>query len=98
MYLDVFKKMQPLKFFIIFLIDCFQGFYAVSNLAKHLWERHRKHEDGFEDYVCIYCGRNATDKKEMQLHLAIKHPDELAYTCLRILKDAHKVSGKFQNL
>uniref|UniRef100_A0A1A9ZJA2 C2H2-type domain-containing protein n=1 Tax=Glossina pallidipes TaxID=7398 RepID=A0A1A9ZJA2_GLOPL len=63
---------------------CTESFYGSIHLKRHVNDAHQVYSFNLNDlktYSCIYCETSGTDQKNIQIHLAVNHPDELPFMC-----------------
>lgn len=72
--------------------DCSTSFYAVYSIKSHIQMEHpltfkKLDFTVFPELVCLHCTAQFYDKDIMRMHMAIHHPDEIAYVTERKLRD-----------
>uniref|UniRef100_A0A1B0FQA3 C2H2-type domain-containing protein n=1 Tax=Glossina morsitans morsitans TaxID=37546 RepID=A0A1B0FQA3_GLOMM len=63
---------------------CAESFYGSIHLKRHVNDVHQIYSFNLNDlktYSCIYCETSDTDQENIQIHLAVNHPDELPFMC-----------------
>ncbi|KAL9926642.1 uncharacterized protein ACN2A1_000127 isoform 1-T7 [Glossina fuscipes fuscipes] len=73
---------------------CAASFYGSIHLKRHVNDAHQVYSfnsDELKIYSCIYCETSDTDQKNIHMHLAVNHPDELPFMCNHNATEAAKV-------
>uniref|UniRef100_A0A1A9UMP3 C2H2-type domain-containing protein n=1 Tax=Glossina austeni TaxID=7395 RepID=A0A1A9UMP3_GLOAU len=63
---------------------CTESFYGSIHLKRHVNDAHQVFSfnlNHLKTYSCIYCETSDTDQKNIQMHLAVSHPEELPFMC-----------------